>query len=350
PAVLARNRLGVSALWGHGISGDLPVVLLRIAQIEDREIARQLVLAHQFWRTKGLATDLVILNEQPSAYVQELQAELLAIVRTAQTQGGATFAHSAAPAGAVFVLRADQMPEDHRDLLRTVARALLVARQGSLPEQLQRLTSARIDPPPTLPRGPQIREVPALPALPAAADRDLEQWNGLGGFARGGREYVIVLGPGQRTPLPWLNVIANPQFGCQISESGAGYTWAGNARENRLSPWSNDSVSDPPGEALYVRDEETGELWGPTALPIRDEAGTYVCRHGQGWSRFEHAGHGVALDLAVFVAPHDPVRIARLTLKNLSNRRRVLSVAAYVEWVLGNSRAAGAPFVVTERD
>ena len=346
PAVLARNRLSASALWGHGISGDLPVVLLRIDRIDDREIARQLVLAHQFWRTKGLAADLVILNEQPSAYVQELQAELLAIVRTAQTQGGASFAHSAAPTGAVFVLRADQMPEDHRDLLRTVARAVLVAHQGSLPEQLQRHTSARIAPPPALARGLEFPEAPA----PPVPESDLEQWNGVGGFARGGREYVIVLRAGQRTPLPWLNVIANPRFGCQISESGSGYTWAENARENRLSPWSNDPVSDPPGEAIYVRDEETGELWGPTALPIRDEAGTYVCRHGQGWSRFEHAGHGVALDLLVFVAQNDPVRIARLTCQNLSNRRRSLSVAAYVEWVLGNSRAAGAPFVVTERD
>lgn len=345
--VLARNRLGVSALWGHGISGDLPVVLLRIDRFADREIARQLVLAHQFWRTKGLAADLVILNEQPSAYVQELQEELLSIVRTAQTQGSSAFLHSASPAGAVFVLRADQMPEEHRVLLRTVARAVLVAHQGSLPEQLQRLTSARVPPPPALVQGLAFPEVPA-PAAPS--DRDLAQWNGLGGFARGGREYVIVLGPGQRTPLPWLNVIANPEFGCQISESGSGYTWAGNARENRLSPWSNDPVSDPPGEALYVRDEETGELWGPTALPVRDEAGTYVCRHGQGWSRFEHSGHGVALDLLVFVAPDAPVRFARLTLKNLTSRRRSLSVAAYVEWVLGNSRAAEAPFVITERD
>ncbi|HEV7668051.1 MAG TPA: glucoamylase family protein [Thermoanaerobaculia bacterium] len=351
PAVLARNRLGASALWGHGISGDLPIVLLRIDRIDDREIARQLVLAHQFWRTKGFATDLVILNEQPSAYVQELQAELEGIVRAAQTQGGSTFAHSAAPTGAVFVLRADQIPEEHRDLLRTVARAVLVAHQGSLPEQLERHTSARIEPPPILP-APQTLPAGVRGAGESrpAPDRDLEYWNGLGGFARGGREYVIVLGPGQRTPLPWLNVIANPSFGCQISESGAGYTWAENARENRLSPWSNDPVSDPPGEALYVRDEETGELWSPTALPIRDEAATYVCRHGQGWSRFEHAGHGVALDLLIFVPAAEPVRVARLTLTNQTSRRRSLTVAAYVEWVLGNSRAAEAPFTVTERD
>ena len=346
-AALAKNRLGASALWGHGVSGDLPVVLLRIDRINDREIARQLVLAHQFWRTKGLAVDLVILNEQPSAYVQQLQEELLSIVRTAQTQGGSAFLSPSSPAGSVYVLRADQMPEEHRILLRTVARAVLAAHQGSLSEQLQRLTSARVAPPPAPVRGLAFPEVPSSP-LPS--ERDLAQWNGLGGFARGGREYVIVLGPGQRTPLPWLNVIANPEFGCQISESGSGYTWAGNARENRLSPWSNDPIADPPGEALYVRDEETGQVWGPTALPVRNEAGTYVCRHGQGWSRFEHTAHGVALDLLVFVAPEAPVRIARLRLKNLAPRRRRLSVAAYVEWVLGNSRAASGPFVVTERD
>ncbi len=357
PAVLARNRLGVSALWGHGISGDLPIVLLRIDRIEDREIARQMVLAQQFWRLKGLAADLVILNEQPSAYVQQLQAELESIVRSAQTQGAAPAEDKHGSShGSVFVLRLDQMPPDHADLLRTVARAVLVARQGSLPEQLRRHTSARIDPPPrwrTLtPFAPVASPAPrgAAKASSDRPDRGLQYWNGLGGFARDGREYVIVLGPGQRTPLPWINVIANPRFGCQISESGAGYTWAENARENRLSPWSNDPVSDPPGEAIYVRDDETAELWSPTALPIRDEAATYVCRHGQGWSRFEHTGHGVALDLLVFVAPTAPVRIARLQLTNLTSRRRSLTVAAYVEWVLGAFRAASAPFVVTERD
>ena len=161
---------------------------------------------------------------------------------------------------------------------------------------------------------------------------------------------MTILGEGQWTPAPWINVVANPSFGFQVSESGSGYTWSLNSRENQLTPWSNDPVSDPPGEAIYIRDEDTGELWSPTVLPIREEAWPYTARHGQGYSRFEHASHGVALDLLQFVPLEDPIKISRLTIENHSGRSRRLSVTAYVEWVLGVSRSASAPFVVTEID
>jgi len=178
----------------------------------------------------------------------------------------------------------------------------------------------------------------------------LEFFNGLGGFADDGREYVIVQGPRQHTPMPWINVIANPDFGFQVSETGAGYTWSVNSRENQLTAWSNDPVSDPPGEALYIRDEDTGELWSPSAAPIRIEDATYVTRHGQGYSRFELDHAGIRSDLLQFVSWSDPVKLSRLTLTNRSARPRRLSVTAYVEWVLGTSRARTAPYVVSERD
>jgi cyclic beta-1,2-glucan synthetase len=187
--------------------------------------------------------------------------------------------------------------------------------------------------------------VEVLPPRP-----DLEFFNGLGGFAADGREYVTILGEGQWTPAPWINVIANPSFGFQVSESGSGYTWSLNSRENQLTQWSNDPVSDPPGETIYVRDEESGELWGPTVLPIREEAWPYIARHGQGYSRFEHASHGISLSLLQFVPREDPIKISRLTIENHSGRSRRLSVTAYVEWVLGVARSASAPFVVTEID
>jgi cyclic beta-1,2-glucan synthetase len=179
---------------------------------------------------------------------------------------------------------------------------------------------------------------------------ELEFFNGLGGFTTDGREYVTILGAGQWTPAPWINVIANPSFGFQVSESGSGYTWSLNSRENQLTPWSNDPVSDPPGETIYVRDEDSGELWGPTVLPIREEAWPYTARHGQGYSRFEHTSHGISLDLLQFVPLADPIKISRLTIENHSGRSRRLSMTAYVEWVLGVSRSGSAPFVVTEID
>ncbi|MGB5813984.1 MAG: phosphorylase, partial [Thermoanaerobaculia bacterium] len=178
----------------------------------------------------------------------------------------------------------------------------------------------------------------------------LEFFNGLGGFTADGREYVTVLGKGQWTPAPWINVVANPGFGFQVSESGSGYTWSENSRENKLTPWSNDPVSDTPGETFYVRDEDSGLLWGPTSLPIREEAWPYVIRHGHGYSRFEHTSHGIALDLLQLVPLRDPIKISRLTLENKSGHKRRLSVTAYAEWVLGVGRTGSAPWVVTDID
>ena len=159
---------------------------------------------------------------------------------------------------------------------------------------------------------------------------------------------MVVVGPDQTTPAPWLNVIANPRFGFQVSESGAGYTWAENSRENQLTPWSNDPVSDPASEALYVRDDDSGELWSPTAQPIRCAGSTYVARHGAGYSRFEHRHAGIQLDLVQFVLPDDPVKVSVLAVENRSGRTRRLSVTAFAEWVLGTSRGISAPWIVTD--
>ena len=190
-----------------------------------------------------------------------------------------------------------------------------------------------------------IRQTGASPPRPA-----LEFFNGLGGFAADGREYVTILGEGQWTPAPWINVITNPSFGFQVSAEGAGYTWSINSKENQITPWSNDPVGDRPGEVIYIRDEDTNELWGPTALPIREEAAPYSVRHGAGYSIFEHTSHGVSLELEQSVPIDDSIKISRLKIHNLQARSRRLSITAYVEWVLGTSRGASAPFIVTEID
>ncbi|HEV3194559.1 MAG TPA: protein ndvB, partial [Candidatus Cybelea sp.] len=205
----------------------------------------------------------------------------------------------------------------------------------------------RSDPaPPRAARSRSDDEIRSRNAVPP----DLSFFNGLGGFANNGREYVTILSEGTRTPQPWINVIANPSFGFLASESGAGYTWSLNAHENQLTPWSNDPVTDPPGEAIYIRDESTGEFWSPTASPIRLENETYIARHGQGYSRFEVTAQGIVHDLLQFVPAKDAIKISRLTLRNDSGRTRRLSITSYTEWVLGNSRTASAPYLVTELD
>lgn len=339
-----------SGLWPHGISGDLPIVLLRIDDVQDIAQVRQLLRAHEYWRMKRLGVDLVILNEHASSYLQDLQVAIETAVRRSQSRPrfGAELAQ-----GAVYVLRADLLSVEARALLRAVARVALIARRGPLANQLaSHLSEPHAQPPQLRSQLAAAPDVPkTLAVRPSAAElsADLEFFNGLGGFDRDGREYVTLLEAGRNTPAPWINVIANPGFGFQASAQGSGYTWAENSRENQLTPWSNDPVSDPCGEALYVRDEDSLALYSATAQPIRD-AGLYIARHGHGYSRFEHRVDGIALDLLQYVALADPIKISRLTLRNLSAVTRRLSVTAYSEWVLGTARGAAAPFITTRVD
>jgi cyclic beta-1,2-glucan synthetase len=339
---IRRGGGGPAALWAQGISGDLPIVLVRIDSIEDVATVRQLLRAYEYWRMKQLAVDLVILNERASSYIQDLQIALETLVRTSQSrpQIGADPAR-----GSVFVLRADLISVETRALLLSMARAVLLGGRGTLSEQLNRLQEAGTAAAPPPRRVPPAGVPQTVPVPP-----NLEFFNGLGGFAAYGREYVTILGVGRSIPAPWINVIANPSFGFQVSVEGSGYTWSLSSRENQLTPWSNDPVTDRPGEVIYLRDEESGELWGPTALPIRDAAAPYIARHGQGYSRFGHSANGIALDLLQYVPLDDPIKISRLTIRNTSGQPRRLSVTAYVEWVLGPSRGASAFSVVTELD
>ena len=348
--VLQSNTRGASALWPYGISGDLPIVLVRIDEIDDLGIVRQLLQAHEYFRIKRLTVDLVILNERAPSYVQDLQGALEALVRSSQSR---LHHEGHEPHGNAFILRADLLAPEVRGVLFAAARVVLKARDGSLFEQIER--RVRAEDRRGLPAGARRAAAPSgsdRPPRPASNGRGflLELWNGLGGFAADGSEYVTILGTGQWTPAPWINVISNPLFGFQVSESGAGFTWSGNSRENQLTPWSNDPVTDPPGETFYVRDEESGLLWGPTVLPIREEAWPYVARHGQGYSRFEHTSHGVTLELLQYVPTADPIKISRLTVINREDRPRRLTVTAYAEWVLGTSRSASAPFLATSLD
>jgi cyclic beta-1,2-glucan synthetase len=341
--IIRRGSGGPAGLWPQGISGDLPIVLVRIDDVADLAIVRQLLRAHEYWRLKRLAVDLVILNERASSYVQDLQAALETLLRMSQSQPqiGVEGAR-----GSVYALRTDLIAAETRALLSSVARAVLVGARGTLAEQLDRLAEPAT-------RGPALsRASSAAPDnnAPLPAPRDLEFFNGLGGFSADGREYVTILSGGQSTPAPWINVISNPTFGFQVAVEGGGYTWAVNSRENQLTPWCNDPVTDRPGEVIYVHDEDTGELWTPTASPIRDERGQYTARHGQGYSRFERQAHGIALELLQYVPLDDPIKISRLRIHNVSKRTRRLSVTAFAEWVLSNSRSGAAPHIVTELD
>lgn len=339
-AVLAQNRRGQSGLWGYAISGDLPIVLLRIADTAHVELARQMIQCHAYWRLKGLPVDLVIWNEDHFGYRQHLQDQILGLI------AHGTEAQAIDRPGGIFVRSAEQISAEDRILLQAASRAVLVDSRGSLSDQLQRrqLVEQRV-----------ARLVPtrAHRAEPAAAAEavaaDLQFATDLGGFSADGTEYRITTGRGHRTPAPWVNVLANAQFGTVITESSPAYTWGENAHEFRLTPWCDDAVGTAGGEAFFLRDEETGHVWSPTPLPVSG-AMPYVTRHGFGYSVFEHTSGGIHSELSVFVDLHDAVKFSVLVVRNGSGRTRRLSATGYVEWVLGDLPPRSAQHVVTEID
>jgi cellobiose phosphorylase len=337
-SVITRNHLGQSALWRFAVSGDLPIVLLRIGDLRRIDLAKQVLLAHAYWRMKGLLADLVIINEDFSGYRAVLQDQIMGLINTGPE------AHMLNQPGGVFLRRAEELTEEDRVLFQTVARIVLIDSTETMIEHVERRVSGervseRFEP---------VRRATTLPinSLPV---RERIFCNDLGGFTPDGREYVITLEPGQTTPAPWTNVIASPYIGTVVSETGSAYTWVENAHEFRLTTWHNDPLSDSSGEAFYIRDEETGAFWSPAPQPANGRSG-YVCRHGFGYSVFEHEEARISSEMFTYVAMDAPVKLVVVKLRNHSNRPRQLSLTGYWELVLGEWRHANAMHIVTERD
>ena len=339
PGVIATNERGQSSLWGFGLSGDVPIVLVQITGSEPLELVHQFVRAHAFWHAHGIKTELMIVSAAPGPDGDRLFTQVKDAVGASVGAG-----QIGKPAG-IFMRDDATLDDGDRTLLKSVAR---IAASESWPRVLERLDQRCRAAPLCRPVQELTPVAPAGPATIAVSGKRVAD-NGHGGFASDLREYVVELSASHMTPAPWTNVLANAEFGTLVSESGSATTWSENAHEFRLTPWSNDPVSDPNSEAFYFRDEATGRFWSPTLLPMRG-AGSFVARHGFGYSIFEHSEDGIDSTLRVHVAIDAPVKFSTLTLRNRGDAVRRLSVTGYLDWVLGDERAKTLMHVVTERD
>ena len=334
PSILISNHRQQSGLWGYAISGDLPIVLLKIENSENLQLVRQMIQAHAYWHIKGLVADLVIWNETKDGYRQSFQNDIQALIPT-EFNG---------KKGGIFIRAADQISNEDRILFQSVARVIIADNGGTLADHVNRKEVAKVVVP-----FKESTQANAHTLTPITLPKDLVFFNGLGGFSPDGKEYVIITDNKNRTAAPWVNVIANPNFGTVISESGSAYTWTENAHELRLTPWSNDPVSDSSGEAFYIRDEESGRFWSTSLLPAGGQS-PYITRHGFGYSIFEHIEDGVYSEMTVFVDLVSAIKFIILKIRNQSGRSRTMSATGYVEWVLGDNRMKTAMHIHTEVD
>ena len=345
PDTITSNELGQAGLWPHGISGDLPILLVRVVGDEDVLLVRQVLQAQEYWRLKGLKADVVIVNEDPSSYLDEMHAQLTAVMDNGpwrtwkQRSGGA------------YLLRGDLIGKVQRTLIEAVSRAVLGGGRGDLRAQLDTPHRAQSRQRPAFAAAAPTEPNPSPIEAPIAPP-PMTLTNGLGGFTDRGRAYTIVLEGDQETPLPWVNVIANDTFGTIVTTSGSSHTWSENSRENRLTSFANDPVVDPTAEALYIRDDDSGDAWSPTPGPITRHAtsGQFVVHHSAGVTRFSRTTRGMRHELEVFVDADDPVKFSLLTLTNDGEAARNLSVFAYNDWVLGPPRDSQAGHILTTHD
>lgn len=348
PAEAIAGGLGPqSALWPTSISGDFPIIALRIADVADLEIVASALRMQEYIRARGVVADLVIVNEQASSYVQDLQQAIEALCENSRLRG-----RELGPRQHIFAVRRDLMDEATYRTLLGVARIVFHTSNGPIPDQIDRAEQAEREAASStaLAAKPVGVEAPRSRDERATDGSGLAFWNGFGGFDRDGRDYVVRLAGERTTPHPWINVVANEDFGFHTSAEGASFTWSRNSRDFQLTPWSNDPVTNRPGEAIYIRDLDGGDLFSPVAAVARDPSMTYEARHGQGFSTFSTRRGYLAVELSQLVDPADPVKVSRLTLRNEGDRTVRLRIYAYAEWVLGINRGRAGPTIVPGRD
>jgi cyclic beta-1,2-glucan synthetase len=332
---IVYNALGQSNLWAHGISGDAPFVLVSVSNLADLPFVILLARQHQYLCSLGLEVDLVVLDETTGGYQDQLMNRLRENL-AAQGLG---------QMNRIVGLKVSQLKENERSLLIAVARVLLRAGGPSLSVQL-RIDEGEL-------RRPQPRRVPTPQVhryqKSSGMSAEGEFFNGWGSFVDSGQAYQVNVGNGAYLPKPWSNVIANPQFGCILTEFGTGYSWWRNSREFKLTPWTNDPVLDRPGECLYLRDLDSNHVWSAAPKPAGGGL-TYKVTHGWGYSQFEQMDGDVVHTMKTTVPLKDPLKLIQLRLHNTSEETKRVSITYYAEWVLGVLREAQAPFIVTEWD
>ena len=342
------NTPGQAVLWSQGISGDWPIVLATVRSAAGLASVQQLLAAHRYWRTKGIVSDLVILNARPHSYVQELHDQI--VTMSISSSEGSVLERP----GGVFIRRTDVLSKTDAAVLRGMARIHVLCDGVGLGEIVAAKFESDAARRAVEESAPTVSVLSRASRVPGTGPKSAVFPNGYGAQnARGAFEMVV--DGAHVPPAPWANVIANPNIGFCITERGSSCTWAGNSFFYRLTPWFNDPVSDPCGDALYLRDLDSGATWSPTPAPApaitgaNDDA-AYSIEHDAGISRFTHSRGDIDTALSIAVPVSDTVRISTLRITNSGTRARRLSLTSYVEWTLGATRQEARHQVDTRRD
>ncbi len=320
----------VQTLWRIGISGDLPILIVRFYDMNDMAMVKNMLICHKYLKHKGIAHDLVLLNEYPTSYIKSFEDEVDFLIRYNQTTVSKTIR------GNVFHIQASHLSLVDKEDLLLLSRVVIDSKLGTIEQQILEITKSNSKA--SVPYLKTTKKVNTLSKDTHPTLDKLSFYNGLGGFADDGREYKMNINYKKSlyTPCPWANIIANKNIGTVITESGSSYTWFADSYDNRLTKRIDDPLIDRSSEIFYLRDEETGDFWNPTPLPIKSPH-TYIVSHGLGFTKFEHKSRGIDQSMVVHVPVEDNVKIVKFKFTNTTKIIKKLSLTGFFEMSVGGA-------------
>ena len=332
---ISEGLYPISELWKYGISGDLPIVFVTIKNINDIDVIAELVKAYEYFRTKNMEIDLVILNEEKEKYDSYVKDAILDCILNRN------LAYMLNSKGGIYVL--NNIKEEDKELITMYSNLVIDAKNGNLNLQLNDIE----DDAPKVNSNDVVEKIDFIEESKKEnllLNKDLKYYNEYGGFSPDGKEYLIRVNKNDNTPMPWSHVMANENFGTLVTDSMSGYTWYRNSRLNRITAWSNNPVLDVPSEVIYLKDDETKKAWSLGLNPMPDNNDYYIT-YGFGYAKYFHESLGIKQETEVFVPKDDSAKIQIIRLKNETPRRRKLKLVYYIKPVIGEDETKTNGFI-----
>lgn len=340
PVVLRKGLEGDKReLYKYGLSGESSMLSIKV-NCKNAELVRNMILLHEYLRLNNFNLDLIFIIDEERGYTHPLEDHVSQIVNNSLSN---LYLNSE---NGVHIIDGSKLSSNERKVILSLSKIVLDSSLGSVEDQINMSSRYGIE---SLQKNTiSTPRYPAEPNLPSTikATTDLTFYNGIGGFTAEGKEYQMTIEPNRGTPLPWSNIIANKHFGTLVTESGLGYTWAQNSQLNKITPWSNDFVTDDQGEVIYLKNIKSKKYWSATPLPCKNSS--FQVSHTQGYSTYSSTYEGISHTLTVFVAVDSPVKILKLEISNDQSTNVDLEISYFVDWVLGeNKQKTGADLDVS---
>ena len=327
---LAYKTYEQKDLWKYGISGDLPIITVTIKYINDIYVIKQIIKAYDFFRTKNIKIELVIIDEENYSYENYIRDEIEGVILNSH------LAYMKNIYGGIFVLSKSEMDIRDVNLIKFISALVIDSHLGNLQNIIKDMEDEVLDNYRIVEKSERIsveedlsKDIDIINSF-----QNIKYYNEYGAFSEDGKKYIIRINKENKLPTTWSHIMANNKFGTIVTESGGGYTWYKNSRLNRVTSWHNSACTNIPSEIIYLKDEENGRIWTPTAMPMPDDK-NYNVIYGFGYAKYIHSCDEILQELEVFVPQEESCKINILTLKNNAPKKKKMKIVYYVKPVIG---------------